>query len=98
MNPTYKVLLEEADHGTTSSSVQFTQGVATFIIYGDMPHGHEAVIIEISHDNVNFAPISAAPTIDEPVSFSADIAHGCWVRARVPEHGGSGCSVTVVIC
>jgi hypothetical protein len=98
MQPIYKVLLVDADHGAVSPVVQFTQGVGTIFAYGDMPHGHDAVVFEVSHDGINFMPLDGVPEVTEPVSFTFTLAHGCYVRARVPEHGGSGCSVSVVLC
>jgi hypothetical protein len=98
MNPTYKVLLQDADHGAVSPSVSFTQGVGTIIAYGDMPHGHDSVLIEVSHDNTNFVPLHGIPDISAPVAATFTLAHAIYMRARVPEHGGEGCSVTVVLC
>jgi hypothetical protein len=98
MSPLYKVLLQDADYGAVSPSVPFTQGVGTIIAYGDMPHGHDAVIIEVSHDNANFVPLHGIPDITAPVAATFTLAHAVYMRARVPEHGGGGFSVTVVLC
>ena len=98
MQPIYKVMLVDADHGAVSPVAQFTQGVGTVFAYGDMPHGHNAVVFEVSHDGVNFMPLDGVPEITTPVSFTFTLAHGCYVRVRVPEHSGTGCSVTVVLC
>ena len=98
MLPVYKTLLVDADHGAVSPVVHFTQGVGTCMAFGDMPHGHNAVLFEVSHDGVNFMPLDGTPEISTPIAFTFTLAHGCYLRASIPAHGGAGCSVTVVLC
>ena len=98
MNPTYKVLLEDADHGSTSNAVQFTQGIGTIIVTGTISGGSHSVIIEASHNNTDFAPIDGLSQISEPKAYTVKLAHGVYIRARIPAGGDQSSLATVVLC
>ena len=98
MQPTYKALLSDADHGDVSPVCQFTQGVGTIVVYGTMPTGNRSVILEVSHDGTNFAPLTGFDQIQAEFAGTFTLAHGIYVRLRVEDHPSASCSVTAVMC